>query len=429
MVFAIEEINNRTDILPGIKLGYKIYDSCGSAEIATRTSLSLINGHNPSVISCSKPDIIQAIIGQTSSTSTTAIAATVGTLYIPVVSHFSTCACLSDRKKYPSFFRTVPSDYYQSRALAKLVRHFGWTWVGALCSDNDYGNNGINDFIIAAKEEGICVEYSKSFFKTDPREKILKVVETIKGSTSKVIVAFVAYTDIGVLLKEMALQNLTGFQWVGSESWISNTNPMNVQWQDLLKGAVGFAIPKAQINGLGEFLTKLSPASGATFFNELWETIFECKLPTQENVEIKQMCKGNESLSQVQNLYTDVSEFRVANNVYKAVYAVAYALHNTYGCSKRDDGLAACGHITNKPWQVVHELKKLHFTSSNGEDVNFDENGDPTARYELLNWQQDEDGKIVYVKVGFYDGSLPTHNQLSFNNISIAWAHNKTLIL
>ncbi|KAF7698802.1 hypothetical protein HF521_003544 [Silurus meridionalis] len=219
------------------------------------------NGENTSM-SCSKPDTVQAIIGQTSSSPSIAISATVGPLHIPVVSHFATCACLSDKKKYPSFFRTVSSDYYQSRALAKLVRHFGWTWVshfatcaclsdrrkypsffrtvpndyyqsralaklvqyfgwtwvGALCSDNDYGNNGINEFIIAAKEEGICVEYTKAFFRTDPREKILKVVEVIKSSTSKVIVAFVAYSDIGVLLKEMALQNMTGFQWIGSAS-------------------------------------------------------------------------------------------------------------------------------------------------------------------------------------------------------------------
>ncbi|XP_053356551.1 extracellular calcium-sensing receptor-like [Clarias gariepinus] len=430
MIFAIEEINNRTDILPGVKLGYIIYDSCGSVEMATRASLSLVNGNekNTSVMSCFKPNSVQAIIGQTSTTPTIATAATVGPLKIPVVSHFATCGCLSDRKKYPSFFRTVPSDYYQSRALAKLVKHFGWTWVGAICSDNDYGNNGINEFIIAAKEEGICVEYSKAFYRTDPREKILKVVELIKASTSKVIVAFVAYPDLGFLLKEMVLQNMTGFQWIGSESWISDINPANIQWQHVLKGAMGFAMPKAQIKGLEEFLAKLSPASAVSLYKELWETIFDCKFSTQENAEMKQVCTGYETLSEFQNQYTDVSELRVANNVYKAVYAVAYSLHNKYGCSELENGQqrrTACTIITNnKPWQVVSELQKLHFISPTGENVFFDANGDPAARYEVLNWQQDKDGKTKFVNVGFYDGSLKTH-QLSLSNNSIAWAHNE----
>ncbi|XP_027017644.1 extracellular calcium-sensing receptor-like [Tachysurus fulvidraco] len=432
MVFAIEEINNRTDILPGVKLGYKIYDSCGSVEMAIRASLSLLNGHgeNTTLKSCSNPETVQAIIAETSSTPSIAISATMGPLHIPVISHFATCACLSDKKKHPSFFRTVPSDFYQSRALAKLVRHFGWTWVGAVCSDNDYGNNGMNTFISAAKEEGVCIEFSEAFFRTDPREKILKIVETIKTATSKVIVAFISYSDMEVLLKEIALQNITGFQWIGSESWISDLNIATPEWQPILKGSMGFAIPKAKISGLGEFLTKLNPASDVELYKQLWETIFECKLPTRGTDDIKEMCNGNEKLSEVQNQYTDVSELQIANNVYKAVYAVAYALHNSYGCSKGDNGKESaivCTSIAENhhPWHVVSELKKLHFTTSTGEDVFFDENGDPAARYDLLNWQRDKDGKTVFVKVGFYDASLQTYLQLSFNNISIAWANNK----
>ncbi|KAL7870287.1 hypothetical protein SRHO_G00077840 [Serrasalmus rhombeus] len=329
----------------------------------------------------------------------------------------------------PKCKRTIPSDYYQSRALAKLVSHFGWTWVGALCSDNDYGNNGMNTFITAAKEEGVCIEFSEAFFRTDPRENILRILEIIKGSSSKVIVAFVSYSDMEVLLKEMALQNITGLQWIGSESWISDMNIATTEWQHILRGSMGFAIPKAKIYGLGEFLTKLNSSSEVELYKELWETIFECKLATEENAGMKEICKGNETLSEVQNQYTDVSELQIANSVYKAVYAVAYALDKTYNCSKRESGqesVTVCINTTHnrQPWQVLSELKKLHFSTTTNEEVYFDENGDPAAKYDLLNWQQSKDGKITFVKVGFYDASLQAHLQISFNNISIIWANN-----
>lgn len=265
------------------------------------------------------------------------------------ISHFATCACLSDRRKHPSFFRTIPSDYYQSRALAKLVSHFGWTWVGALCSNNDYGNNGMNTFMSAAKEEGVCIDFSEAFFRTDPRENILRIVETIKRSSSKVIVAFVSYSDMEVLLREIALQNITGIQWIGSESWISDMNIAIAEWQHILRGSMGFAIPKAKIDGLGEFLTKLNPSSDVYLHKELWEVIFECKLAKKDNAELKDTCKGNESLNEVQNQYTDISELQIANNVYKAVYAVAHALDKTY-CSKTVIGkeiVAMCVKSTN----------------------------------------------------------------------------------
>ncbi|KAF5888519.1 extracellular calcium-sensing receptor-like, partial [Clarias magur] len=77
------------------------------------------------------------------------------------ISFAATCECLSNRKQYPSFFRTIPS--VQSKALAYMVKHFGWSWVGAVYSDNDFGNNGISIFLKTVKEEGICVEYCEKF--------------------------------------------------------------------------------------------------------------------------------------------------------------------------------------------------------------------------------------------------------------------------
>ncbi len=234
-----------------------------------------------------------------------------------------------------------------------MVKFFIWTWVGALCSDNDYGNNGMNTFIKAATEFGVCVEFSEAFFRTDPREEILRIVDIVKKSSTKVIVAFVSYSDMEVLLGEITQQNINGLQWIGSESWISDMNIATGKWQQVIRGSMGFAIPKAKIRGLKEFLTNLNQSSDIHLYKELWETIFQCELPPQETTGSRIMCKGNESLNNVQNQYTDVTELQIANNVYKAVYAVAYPLNSTITCSKWSTKQSKCLEKVNNTWQVA----------------------------------------------------------------------------
>uniref|UniRef100_A0A8C9WLI0 Extracellular calcium-sensing receptor-like n=1 Tax=Scleropages formosus TaxID=113540 RepID=A0A8C9WLI0_SCLFO len=428
MVFAIEEINNNTELLPGISLGYQIYDSCSSIALALRSAMSLINGFQEAIsdTQCSEPKTIQAIIAETSSTPTMAIAASIGPLRIPI-SHFASCACLSNKNKYPTFFRTIPSDYYQSRALAQLVKHFGWTWVGTICSDNDYGNNGMATFVKAATNKGVCVEYSEAFHRKDPQEKIFRTVEIIKKSTSEVIVAFVSYLDMEVLLEELSRQNVTGLQWIGSESWISDSNIATSKWQHILTGSMGFAIPKANITGLREFLLRVRPSLNKSINNELWETIFGCKVPTAESSKnAGNLCTGSERLEDEYNQYTDVSELQIANNVYKAVYAVAHALNNLVACTQgtHTDQVCSSNAKHMKPWQLLHSLKRVQFSTMVGERVFFDENGDPGAKYDLLNWQS-KAGKTEFVAIGHYDASLPPDLQLSLKNMSIIWRQNQ----
>ncbi|XP_066566547.1 extracellular calcium-sensing receptor-like [Amia ocellicauda] len=431
MIFAIEEINNSTTLLPNVSLGYKIYESCGSIPTSIRTAMAIMNGPEETVLDkfCSGPGTVHAIIGDSESSSTIAMARTTGPFLIPVISHFATCACLSNRKEFPTFFRTIPSDYYQSRALAQLVKHFGWTWVGAVRSDNDYGNYGITTFVQAAQEEGICIEYSEAILRTYPKEKITRVVDIIKRSTSKVLVAFLAQGEMETLLHEILLQNVTGLQWIGSESWITASYLATEQTSAVLRGTIGFTISKAKILGLKEFLVKVHPsqALGNTLLKEFWETAFGCTISSPNATKSDKQCTGSEDLTQLHNQYTDVSELRISNNVYKAVYAVGYSLHNLLTCKDSQGAFVnkTCAEkSTIEPWQVLQYLKSVNFTTRNGEQVYFNKNGDPTARYELVNWQHTKDGEIKFVAVGYYDASLPTGRQIAINDISIVWAAN-----
>uniref|UniRef100_A0A4W4G0L7 Olfactory receptor C family, h1 n=1 Tax=Electrophorus electricus TaxID=8005 RepID=A0A4W4G0L7_ELEEL len=101
---------------------------------------------------------------------------------------------------------------------------------------------------------------------------------------------------------------------------------------NILSSAIGFTINKSKIPGLKDFLLKVHPSQSPTnaLLTEFWETTFGCQFfPEAENVKL---CTGYENLKEINNTFTDVSELRISNNVYKAVYAIAYALHNTLAC-------------------------------------------------------------------------------------------------
>ena len=54
--------------------------------------------------------------------------------FMTQISYASTAAELSNKKKYPRFFRTCASDVNQAEALAELVTYFNWRRVSAKLS-------------------------------------------------------------------------------------------------------------------------------------------------------------------------------------------------------------------------------------------------------------------------------------------------------
>uniref|UniRef100_A0A3Q1K3K7 G-protein coupled receptors family 3 profile domain-containing protein n=1 Tax=Anabas testudineus TaxID=64144 RepID=A0A3Q1K3K7_ANATE len=420
MIFAIEEINQNPAILPNRTLGYKIHNSCGITNIMM-SAIDLANGQREIIDekNCTKADTAHAILGHSGSAPTVGFARIVGRFQIPVISHFATCACLSNREEFPSFFRTIPSDLHQSRALAKLVKFFGWTWVGAISNKNDYGINGIVAFIHAAQEEGVCIEYHEAFEQTGPREELRKVVETVKYSTSKVIVAFMSQREIKVLATELYKQNVTGLQWVGSDAWITDPSLADSEGYSILVGSLGFVVSNAKIPGLGEHLRRLHPSQfpNSQFVKDFWEYTFACSLNETANAHRKP-CSGSESLNNVQSYFTDVSDLRFIYNVYKSVYAVAHALHNLTTCDERNGPFyneSAADTKNIEPWQVLHYLKNIDFTIGQGERVTFDQNGDSPARYELVNLQHVTSGTLHVATVGVFDATLPPDHHFIMN--------------
>ncbi|KAM3936599.1 vomeronasal type-2 receptor 26-like [Leptodactylus fuscus] len=70
--FAIDEINNRSDLLPNITLGYHIYDSCGNVNKVIKDVLQILSGHTVTApnYSCMENDAVVGVIGDLHSVTT-----------------------------------------------------------------------------------------------------------------------------------------------------------------------------------------------------------------------------------------------------------------------------------------------------------------------------------------------------------------------
>ncbi|XP_048398206.2 extracellular calcium-sensing receptor-like [Stegostoma tigrinum] len=435
MIFTIEEINQSKTLLPNITLGYEIYDDCSMSAIALKAALALVNGKQERIEypECKGSSNVAAIIGCDISTSSIAAATTIGTFRIPMVSYLSTCSCLSDKQEYPTFFRTIPSDKYQSKLLAELVKMFGWNWIGTVRSNTDYGNFGMRNFIEEAQKKGICIAYSESFYRTDPTEKIRKIVQVIKKATTKVVVGFLHGGDMRVLIKEILHQNITGIQWIGSEGWVTEDIFSPEERGSFLIGAIGPTTQRTEIAGLREYLLKIHPSRfpDGTFVKTFWESLFSCSLTngdttmTGSSASKLRPCTGNEHLNGLENAYLPAIMDGNSYHVYKAVYAVAHALDDMQSCEEGNGPFMnnSCAHISNfEPWQLLHYLQSVNFTAQNGEIVHFDANGDPIPTYEIVNLQMNLEGSVEVVNIGYYEGSAPEGQELAMDIGDVVWS-------
>ncbi|XP_042270072.1 extracellular calcium-sensing receptor-like [Thunnus maccoyii] len=367
MAFAVNEINRNSNLLPNVTLGYSLYDNCVKLGIGFRAALSLVSGQGEEFIleeSCVGAPPVLGIVGDSYSQPTIAISTVLGLYRVPMVSYFATCSCLSDRQKFPSFFRTIPSDAFQVRAMIQILKRFGWTWAGLLVSDDDYGLHAARSFQSdLAQSGGGCLAYLEVLpWGNDPTE-LSRIVDIMKKSTARVVIVFAHESHMIYLMEEVVKQNVTGRQWIASEAWTAGAVLQTPDLMPYLGGTLGIAIRRGEIPGLKDFLLRTRPdlhhnnSYGNNMINQFWEHTFQCRFapPPAGWVESgRAICTGDEDLENVETELLDVSNLRPEYNIYKAVYALAYALDDMLQCVPERGPFSgrSCASLQRlEPWQ------------------------------------------------------------------------------
>ncbi|XP_048376912.1 gamma-aminobutyric acid type B receptor subunit 2 isoform X4 [Stegostoma tigrinum] len=94
--------------------------------------------------------------------------------YDSELSFAATTPVLADKKKYPNFFRTVPSDNAVNPAVVKFLKHFHWRRVGTLTQDVQRFSEVRNDLTNELEKADIQIADTESF-SNDPCLSVRKL--------------------------------------------------------------------------------------------------------------------------------------------------------------------------------------------------------------------------------------------------------------
>ncbi|KAG1961767.1 taste receptor type [Pimephales promelas] len=393
--YAVDEINNGTQdkqLLPGVTLGYRTYDLCSlpASNLATLDLLSQ-QRHSSDVNSRSV-----AIIGPDSSSYSFTPAGALGAFLVPQISYEATNEMLSNKNLYPAFFRTIPSDKNQVSAMIQILVRFNWTWIAILGSDNSYGIQGMQGLSQQASLHNLCIAYQALIpAVTDETKQYMQdMVKNIIKTKVNTIVVFANKRRAAGFFPFVIDQNVTGKVWIGTEDWSVASTVSSIPGISTIGTVLGVAVKYTEFSGYEDFERLSVPGLKDFGLN----SSFNLNVPCMQNTDLYDMAIKRFPLSQ----YDIVSSF----NVYKAVYAVAHAVHNILNC---DSGLC-------QKYKVFHQLKRVQFSIRNT-SVYFDKNGDPPTGYDIVTWLW-MDGQWSFKVVGSFS---PGPNDLQLDASQIQW--------
>lgn len=92
--------------------------------------------------------------------------------------------------------------------MIQIMKHFGWTWVGLLISDDDYGLHAARSFFSdLGVSGGGCIAYLEILPWEKDLIKFKRIVNVMKKSTARVVIVFAHEGQIINLMEEVGHKN------------------------------------------------------------------------------------------------------------------------------------------------------------------------------------------------------------------------------
>jgi hypothetical protein len=273
------------------------------------------------------------------------------------------------------------------------MKKMGWDYVQVIQSPNEYGREGVREFISGAASEGLCVTAQFEFKTHGSYEDIVNKLLTKKGA--KVVVVFGEVVDFrGTLQAIKTLKKEGQLLLFGSETWGNSTKVV----KGLETTAVGSFSIKLFSPNLTNYLNYLKDLNVSTYvenpwFREFYQEAHDCYLSATYQPFYTKPCSTNQPITAGANFEPEAYAYYVIN----AVYAIATGIDNAL---KKFCGASYSGVCDNfkrdrtRGEVLLGEIEKATFSDEANNPFKFtDREGE--GKYDIFNYQTSG-----YVKVG-----------------------------
>uniref|UniRef100_A0A8C1JI19 Gamma-aminobutyric acid (GABA) B receptor, 1b n=1 Tax=Cyprinus carpio TaxID=7962 RepID=A0A8C1JI19_CYPCA len=361
---ALDLVNKRTDILPDYELELIYYDSMCDPGEATKLLYDLLY---------TEPIKIVLMPGCSSVSTLVAEAARMWNLI--VLSYGSSSPALSNRQRFPTFFRTHPSATLHNPTRVQLFQKWKWTKIATIQQTTEVFTSTLDDLEQRVKEAGIEISVRQSFL-TDPAV----AVKNLKRQDARIIVGLFYETEARKVFCEVYKEKLYGKKYVWFLiGWYADN------W---------FKIKDPSINCTVEQMTEAVEGHVTT----------EIVMLNPETVRGASNLTSQEFLAQLMSKLggknpEETGGFQEAPLAYDAVWALALALNKTVGPLKAKGRRLEDFNYNNKDItaEIYRALNTSSFEGVSGHVV-FDAQGSRMA-WTLI--EQLQGGS--YKKIGYYD--------------------------
>uniref|UniRef100_A0A8C7JKB2 Gamma-aminobutyric acid type B receptor subunit 1 n=1 Tax=Oncorhynchus kisutch TaxID=8019 RepID=A0A8C7JKB2_ONCKI len=363
---ALDLVNNRTDILPDYELELIYYDSMCDPGESTKLLYDLLY-----------TEPIKTVLMPGCSSVSTLVAEAARMWNLIVLSYGSSSPALSNRNRFPTFFRTHPSATLHNPTRVRLFQKWKWTKIATIQQTTEVFTSTLDDLEQRVKEAGIEISVRQSFL-TDPAV----AVKNLKRQDARIIVGLFYETEARKVFCEVFKEKLYGKKYVWfligwyADNWFKIKDPsINCTIENMTEAVEGHVTTE---------IVMLNPETVRGASN----------LTSQEFLGALMNRLGGKNPE-------ETGGFQEAPLAYDAVWALALALNKTVAPLKAKGRRLEDFNYNNHDItaEIYRALNTSSFEGVSGHVV-FDAQG---SRMAMTLIEQLQGGS--YKKIGYYDSS------------------------